>query len=232
MAGPLLRNWRRSRLLMAQFAITIAVGMGGAVALVSLMLALGYQPLPYRDPGRLVAVWERAESGASIMAISGPDVTEFERASHNIFTSLGAFVTWSGWWLDRRGATQIHTNAIQASAFIDLGIRPVLGRAVQTDDIAADGTAVAPIWISYKFWQTWFGGSPSAIGATASLSTSPKGLTASHFRIAGVLPSRSGIPLPFLQEDTDVWYIVPADVSNRPRASTVFFMVGRLRSGL
>src|ERR1700730_12350566 len=49
-----LRRWGRSLLLTAQFSATIAIGMGAAAALVSLLLALGYQPLPYRDPGRLV----------------------------------------------------------------------------------------------------------------------------------------------------------------------------------
>jgi len=51
-----LRIWRRSSLMTAQFSLTIAVGMGATAALVSLMLALGYQPLPYRDPGQLVEV--------------------------------------------------------------------------------------------------------------------------------------------------------------------------------
>ena len=56
MPSIFLRRWGRSLLLTAQFLATIAIGMGAAAALVSLLRALGYQPLPYRDPGRLVAV--------------------------------------------------------------------------------------------------------------------------------------------------------------------------------
>lgn len=56
-----LRIWRRSSLMTAQFSLTIAVGMGATAALVSLMLELGHQPLQYRDPGQLVAVWEQTE---------------------------------------------------------------------------------------------------------------------------------------------------------------------------
>jgi putative ABC transport system permease protein len=232
MAGALLRTWRRNRLLTSQFVITIAVGMGAAVALVSLMLALGYQPLPYRDPGRLVAVWEHSESG-SIRAISGPDAADFALGSQNLFASLGAFTAgWQGWLLDRRGATRIHACYIQASVLSDLGIRPLLGRPPQPDDIPiADGSA-SPVWISQKFWQARFGGSPSVVGATVGISSSATGLHQDHVQIAGVLPSRVGIPHPFHQNDTDVWYLAPADVSNRPRAATVFFMLGRLRSGV
>lgn len=71
MVGVWLRSWRRSPLLTEQFAITIAIGMGAATALVSLMLALGYSPLPYRDPAPLVAVWEHAESGAPVLGYQG-----------------------------------------------------------------------------------------------------------------------------------------------------------------
>src|SRR5947209_2080583 len=104
MVGVLLRGWRRSRLLTAQFVITIAVGMGAAVALVNLMLALGYQPLPFHDPGRLVGVWEHVQPGAQNMAISGPDVVDFEAGSHNVFAFLGAFTVREFWLLDRGGA--------------------------------------------------------------------------------------------------------------------------------
>jgi putative ABC transport system permease protein len=231
MVNALLRSWRRSRLLTAQFVITIAVGMGAAVALVSLMLALGYQPLAYRDPGRLVAVWEYAESGA-ISAISGPDVAEFEGASHNIFASLGAFTIWQGWLLDRRGATRIRACPIQARVLSDLGIRPILGRAVQLDDIPPGDSGASPVWISQKFWQSWFGGSPSVIGTTVGIASSATGLHQDHLQIAGVLPPGVSISLPFIQNDTDIWYVVPADITNRPRAARIFFILGRLRSGV
>jgi len=83
--------WRRSPLLTAQFSLTIAIGIGAAVAVLSLMLALGYQPLPYRDPGHLVAVWERAESGAPFLAMSGPDLADFADATHSTFAAFGGF---------------------------------------------------------------------------------------------------------------------------------------------
>ena len=50
------RQLRRNPLLTAQFSITITIGMGATAAVVSLLLALGYQPLPYKEPGRLVAI--------------------------------------------------------------------------------------------------------------------------------------------------------------------------------
>ncbi len=231
MTGALLRTWRRSRLLTAQFVITIAVGMGAVVALVSLMLALGYQPLPYRDPGRLLAVWEHDESGA-VRAISGPDVADFVAASHNIFASLGAFTVSQTWLSDRRGGTRVHTCYIQASVLSDLGIHPILGRAVRTDEIPFGGSAASPVWISQKFWQSRFGGDPSVIGATVNISSGATALHRDNVQIAGVFPPRVSLQLPFLANDADLWYLIPPDISDRNRRGSIFFMLGRLRSGV
>ena len=123
MVSVWLRTWRRSPLVTGQFAFTIAIGMGAASALVSLMLSLGYQPLPFRDPGRLVAVWERAESSGQVLAISGPDLADFADGTHSIFTSLGAITVPRVWLLDTKSATEIRECHIQAAVFVDLGIR-------------------------------------------------------------------------------------------------------------
>src|SRR5271170_2524875 len=102
-----LQTWKRSPMLAGQFAATIALGMGAVTALVSLMLALGYQPLPFRDPGRLIAFWERVESGAPIVAISGPDLSDFADTTHSLFDFLGVFSPRQLWILDSRGAKEV-----------------------------------------------------------------------------------------------------------------------------
>ncbi len=231
-----VRMWRGSLLLTAQFSATIAIGMGAATALVSVLLALGYQPLHYRDPGRLVAVWERPESGDQLIGISGPDLADFADATHSIFASLGGFSARPLWGLDTRGATKIRTCYIHASVFSDLGMRPVLGREVRPDDepvgpIRKAGV-VPPAWISYEFWQSRYGGTPSVIGTTIGIGSSAMGENASLVRILGVLPRRISIPLPFTKVATDVWYILERDSVARPREAKSFLGLGRLRPGV
>jgi putative ABC transport system permease protein len=230
---PWLRSWWKNPLLTAQFAITIVVGMGATTALVSLMLALGYQPLPFRDPGRLVVVWERAESGAQVLGISGPDLTDFADATHSTFASLDGFVAPRAWLLDRLGATQVSACYIQASAFSDLGIAPVLGRPVRSDDeLLRLGTGAVPAWISYHFWQNRYRGSPSIIGETIGIAQDARGTGQSPLRIAGVLPPGVSIPNPLTENSTDLWYLAEPDIAARPRQSTIFFGLGRLRPGV
>ena len=229
MLGVWMRRWRRSPLLTAQFAVTIVVGMGAATALVSLMLALGYQPLPYREPNQLVEVWETVEPSANRAAISGPDLTDFADASHNIFAAFGAFSPpFPRWLIDRNGATEIQACYTQASVLNDLGIRPALGRGALPDD-APLGSATAPAWISYHFWQTRYSGSPSVIGATFGMASSAAGHDQSSMQIVGVLPRGVHLPNPFFDDATDVWYLMERDISVRPRQGDMFVGLGRLR---
>ncbi len=206
--------------------------MGAVTALVSLMLALGYQPQPYRDTGRLVAVWERVESGAPLAALSGSDLADFSDATHNIFASLGPFAIPQVWLLDRKGATHIRECEIEAGALSDLGIRPVLGRPVRQHEQPLVGSSGAsPAWISYRLWQNRYGGSPSVIGTTIGIADTAEGSDEVQARIVGVFPPRVSIPLPF-GNTTDVWCILSPSVVARARRAEVFFGLGRLRHGV
>lgn len=221
MVGAWLRSWKRSPLATGQFLVTIAIGMGAVAALVSLMLALGY-----------LAVWERVESGATVAGISGGDLSDFSDATHNVFDSLGAFAVPQLWLFDQRGATRIRACSIQANVFSDLGIRPVLGRGVRPDDDVAGNGAAPVVWISYRLWLSRYGGSPSIIGATVGLGSSTTDPDEQPMRIVGVLPPGISIPLPFMENTSDVWYLIGRNIAARSRQSAVFFGVGRLRPGV
>ena len=229
--GAWLRSWGRSPAFTGQFSLTIVVGMGAASALISLMVALGYQPLPFKDPGQLVAVWERTESG-QILAVSGPDLEDFGSATHGIFASLGAFTPPRVWLLDFKSPAEIHECTVEAATLVDLGIRPILGRAVRPDDEPLVGGGTPPAWISERLWRTRYGGSPSVLGTTIGIADDATGRDESHAQIVGVLPDGASIPLPFMENATDVWLILSRDILTRSRQADVFFGLARLRPGV
>ncbi len=175
-------------------------------------------------------MWERVESGVPVVALSGPDIADYEDATHDIFKPLGAFAIRRLWLHDRRGGAEIPACFIQGRVLSDLGIIPILGRSIRPEDAAfANG---APAWISYHLWKTRYGGSPSVLGSTIGIGINANGSDATLLRIAGVLPGGASLTLPFMNGRADVWYLAPANLSTRPRQSMVFFALGRLRPGV
>jgi hypothetical protein len=199
--------------------------------LASITLTFGQQVLPYRDPGKLVAIWERNDP-AQVGGISGPDIEEFRLATSKLFSSFGGFTIQYQWLVDKQGAVEIRTCPIQASVLDDLGMRPVLGRTVRSDDKTLSDGATPPVWISAEFWQSHYAKSESTIGSIVTMAASGTGRSGRLVQIVGVLPPSASVPLPFTDNHTDLWFLLPKDVSSRPRKSTVFLGLGRLRPGV
>jgi predicted permease len=215
--------------LTAQYALTIALGMAAVVALVSVMLALGYQPLPYPQPESLVEFWETAPSG-SVLGISDPDISDLASATANVFSDVGGFAADQTWLRDSGGTLQVRYLMLRPGALRALAVAPVLGRGFLPSDSPAGSGATAPAWISYDFWKSRYGGSRSVIGTEVSTADTENGAPVFRFRITGVLPPRAGIPLAFAPgvDSAAIWTILPR-LSNREAAGE--FGVGRLRPG-
>lgn len=225
------RSWRRSPLLTAQYVLTLAIGMGAAAAVVSLMLALGYQPLPYRDPYQLVSVWERIQAGAPVGALSPPDLADFRSGTTGLFSDFGGFTMDPYWLLDRHGAAQVGTFELDPDAMAALGMQTVQGRPWRPGDPRGSESGTAPAWISSRLWRARYGGSPGVIGTSIGLALDAQGNHEMRFQIAGVLPLAATLPLPFASgDDVDVWYVMP-DLSGLSRQSYGLFGLGRLLSG-
>ncbi|MGH9518124.1 MAG: ABC transporter permease, partial [Terriglobales bacterium] len=232
MMATIWRSWRRSPLLTTQYVLTIAVGMGAVTAVLSLLLALGYTPLPYRDPGALVAVWAKSKSGV-IQAFSGPDLADYAGGSSGAFSALGGIWLDPEYLLGPNGAQPIRFVAVAREAFRSLGVEIALGRGVRADEPPAGGGAVAAAWISSRLWRRQYGGSPSVLGRVIRLALDASGSRTSNFRIAGVLAPGATIPLPFLDASrtADIWFVAP-DMSHRRRQAAGLFGLGRLRPGV
>ena len=72
-----------------------------------------------------------------------------------------------------------------AGNFFDLlGVRPLIGRTLRSDDEAADARVAV---LSYGLWIRRFGGVPDIVGRDVSLN-------GARFTIVGVLPPRFLFP--------------------------------------
>src|SRR5712691_3116678 len=152
---------RRSGLAFAALSI-LAFGIGSSTAIFSVVNGVLLNPLPYREPQRLVRLFGVWEQGAR-EGISPPDFLDY-RSRTRLFESLAAASNFTPLLnLKGNGAPeQTQSRNVTAGFFRTLGIQPLLGREFNTEEEAWKGPKAAIL--SYGLWQRQFGGDPTVAG--------------------------------------------------------------------
>jgi putative ABC transport system permease protein len=181
-----LRQLRRNPGFAAVAVLTLALGIGANTAIFTVVDAVLLQPLPYKDPQRLVLVRERIPRILpDPVALPAPDVVTFERESH-VFSAITAFQNQQHDLTGGGTPERINVARVTASLFPLLGVHPLLGRLFTPQEDEPDQRVVL---LSYNLWQERFGGDKQIVGKTVSLDRK------SHV-IVGVMPPGFSFPLP------------------------------------
>src|ERR1700678_3575245 len=200
--------------------VTLALGIGATTALFSVINGVLLNPLPYRHPEQLVALYGDTP-GFDRAPIAYLNFLDWQQDTHS-FSSISIYhnedynLTGSG------EAERVSGYMISADFFNTLGITPVLGGTFRPED---DRLGAAPVvMISAAFWKRKFGASPDIAGK-------PITLNGTVYTIVGVIPSS----FTFYGQFRDVY--TPIGQWNDPsfRDRRVVFssgMVGRLRPGI
>lgn len=142
---------------------TLTLGLCLTVTMFAIVYGVAFAPLPYRDDHEIVVISsERLQSGANSGITPRDALTSLPQVSG--LRSLG-YYTWGGADLlvgDRPKVLTI--NSVSGGFFEVLGVQPLLGRALASDDL---GQARAVL--SYQTWQRELGGDPDIIGKTVQL---------------------------------------------------------------
>jgi putative ABC transport system permease protein len=201
--------------------VTLALGIGANTAVFSVVDAALLRPLPYREPDRLVHLWENrpAERFAKSEA-SYPDVLDIAASSRSLEAIAGyaggAGMTATGAGRpERLAGTRVPTN------FFDvLGVEPAAGRLFAEGDDAAGGEP--RIVVDYDLWQRRFGGDPAAIGRSIVLN-------GTAYTVVGVLPRSFHFAK---AQSTEIWLpLVPSANERERRRFHWLKVVGRLAPG-
>jgi len=172
------RQWRRSPGFATVAAAVLALGIGANVAIFSLLDAALLRPLPFTDPGSLVMVWERAPRFAHnrVAPLNFLDWSEQQQAFASIAAVAGGSRTLTG-----RGGTaeRIPGQAVTASFFDVLGIKPLAGRTFSADDVAQRSRVAV---ISERLWRSRFAADAGVVGRPIQLDGEPT-------TVVGVVPA-------------------------------------------
>ena len=233
-----LRSFARRPLFTGVILLTLALGIGSNVAIFSVVNAVLFRPLPFKDPEKLAFVWTRLpKTNVKRALVSGPDFKDYQTEATR-FTGFAGAVALPG-TITGEGPPERITNAYVTWNLLNLlGVRPILGRT----HVAEDAFPIDPkqfgnpdpklppnkVVLSYGLWQRRFGGDSSVIGRTIRLDgwgSLVIGVLPRDFRI--YLPPDAGMPT-----NIDAWGVLPSNISDFERQAAWLTVVTRLKDGV
>jgi predicted permease len=198
--------------------MVLALGMGTSTAIFAFVNAALIKPLPYKDPGRLVSIYETVPS-CPLCNISYQNFADWKK-SDLPFSALEAW-GWASYLVHTpEGTEPAHGTRVSDGFFRALGVAPIVGRDFYTGEDAPG--APRTVLITYGAWQKWFGGSANVVGQTVTLSDIA-------YSVIGVLP-RDFHFAP--RGEAEFWTALndPSDCDKR-RGCHGLFGLGRLKDG-
>jgi putative ABC transport system permease protein len=183
-----LRALRRRRAFAAIAITTIALGIGAATAIYSVVDGVVFRPLAFNEPGRLVAVWQTYPQWRQEPILVGMwdhiplSIPEFRdwHAAQTVFSEVGI-------WADRRSMTLgdadrpevVPVTETSASLLSVLDLSPALGRYFTQQEDVLGGPPVA--MVTYESWVNRYQRDPNIVGHGVRLDDHP-------YTVIGVLP--------------------------------------------
>jgi predicted permease len=178
-----LRMLRRSPGFTAVVVLTLALGIGAATSIFSVVKAVILSPLPFRQPENLVHIWEGHEhyhrGDQAYFSSARPGSLYDWREQSNSFESITAYRWRPRLLTDNKQAELVEAQDAYDQFFETLGTPPQLGRALQANDY--EPSAAHVVVISNAMWIKRFGGDPGVIGRRISLDRE-------SYEIVGVMP--------------------------------------------
>ena len=226
--GYAVRQLRNSPGFAAAAVVTLALGIGANTAVFSVVNAVLLNPLPYRQPDRLVSVRSLNTRGAPVPgSLSYPDFFDL-RAQNRTFEHL---ITSRGTNLVLNGAgepQQLDGEIVTWDLFPALGIQPELGRGFLQSEEAAGTHSVV---LSHTLWQRQFGADRGILGRSITLNRKP-------YTVVGVAPS--GFVFPVDEPHVQLWTTIADDKETQPgdqpitaqRGAHLLVATGRLKPGV
>src|SRR5262249_19728753 len=166
--------------------LSLAIGIGANTAIFSITSALLLRPLPYKDPGRLVILWNRSP-GLGITQDWFSTAQYFDIKNGNSGFEEVAIGYGTNDNLTSNGDPErVGTIRISSNLFPMLGYNAAaMGRLFLPEEDFAGHNPTAIL--SYGTWTHRFGADPQIVGKKIAINGTPR-------EIVGVLPKRFSLP--------------------------------------
>jgi predicted permease len=222
----ILRTLRRDMGFCAVAVLILGLGIGANTAIFSVVNAVLFRSLPFRDPGRLVWIANTGTSGLSGATTRVANFEDWKKSSQS-FEDLAAYFAFFGEGdqvLTSQGEPErLGGVGVSEDFFSLLGVQPQLGRLFTSEECKWNGPKA--VLLSHGLWRRRFASDPRIVGQTVTLNdklVSVVGVMPRSFDFASIFTPNAKLDLytPFpISPETDRW-------------GNTLAVVGRLKPGV
>ena len=224
-----LRQLRKSLGFTVMATLTLALGIGAATAVFSLVDAVLLRPLPFPQPERLVVLQTLSKSRSGEGPAMVPNDTSYPnffdwRDRARSFESLASYTATSlTVGVSNGPAQRVDGMTVSSDFFRVLGVNPAIGRSfLRTEEQAGNRSVI----LSHGLWQSALGANPAAIGQTIQLNDET-------YTVVGVMPAEFQFPN---APDAKAWITTATEFegknpSGKQRGWNQLQIIGRLADG-
>ncbi len=214
-----LRGLRKQPGFAVVAIVALALGIGAATTIFSVIQNVLLDPFPYTDTERVVAFYihdvnGRGPGGRGFFRT--PEFLDYMEQTH-VFADVIGGGGEDVLYTTSEGTEQFMGAPVTANTFAFLGVPPLLGRGITPDDAK---TGAPPVFVmSYKMWTKRFNQDRNILGQTFVLNGKPTTLV-------GVMPLR------FTKRGADLWFPVVLSRADSELSQRYFMFQGRLKPGV
>ncbi len=223
------RRLLRARAFAMSATLTLALGIGGATAVFTVVNGVLLRPLPFPNAARLVDL-SHTLAVSGVLNVDQSDATFLMyRKQNHVFADVAAYRSSAANLSDALGASsgggasaapeRVSATWTSASLFSVLGAAPKLGRRL--GDADNQPAAEPVVVIAQRLWERKFGASPAIIGRRVMVDGVER-------EIVGVMPESFGFPT----LETTLWLPLVLDPAHTRSAAFDYRGIARLRDGV
>jgi putative ABC transport system permease protein len=215
-----VRSLKNDRRFTIVAILTLALGIGSATLIFSVIDCVVLHPFPYKDAERLASFNIVLPEQVALAKFPVPAYLDFKEQNHvfeDMFGLALLFVRYTG----KNGTEQFLGGWMTSNTIDVLGVKPLVGREITISDGNADSP---PIFVmSYHLWSTRFNQNPDILGSIFTLNGTPRTLVA-------IMPPR------FRIGDCEIWMpinLTPTTfISGFGTTPNELWAVGHLKPGV
>ncbi len=211
-----LRMLARNPGFTAVAVLSLALGIGANTAIFSVVNAALLRPLPFKDPERLVVVWENnRKKGWDRHRVEGNRLLGWEK-QNRVFNEMAASSTFD---LNLSGTGEperVRVAEVTSNFFSVHGAQPVMGRTFLPTEAPQMGERV--VILSYGLWERQFGSDPNILGRALTLD-------GERATVVGVMPA-------WFPGEEQAWLPLRLKTSTDYLVAHGLFVLARLKPGV